>query len=391
MRHDSAKTILTAVALIGLVLPVHAVAGSPSFSLSDDEFRRLSSADQKAWVTRAFERRLEHAKNIHFESLTLMRINQYDGKKVGPLLTHLNGGRYRHWRLGESYRVDIDRGGNDVSHLEQQIVTGLDASAGVFKTTFRTPDDVFKTCRIDTEQDPLTIENRYAYWLDGGHNAMSEYLIRYLLEHRDSFKIDSPANGDIVLSVDWKPVWSDRPLGTRELILDPVKGFLPINGKAHWEKKGPDGKLNWRSEEFVVEKSQLVGDVWMPTKLTELLVASTLGPEIVNVFETEVTRIESGTVKPHDLEIPFLTGMKIVDAIKGVAYTVGPNGKSSGDDQPLVGQNSRAYNGLLGNTDQQRSMLARNFWAFVFINLGVVVTIGALVLRRHLRRRVLSN
>jgi hypothetical protein len=117
--------------------------------------------------------------------------------------------------------------------------------------------------------------------------------------------------------------------------LDPQKGFLPVRGKARCERK-QGGQTMWRVDEFTVEESQLVGDVWMPTKLMWIIETLNVGNHLCNVHHISVSQIEAGKVRDEDLEVPFEPGMKIVDAIQGTAYIVGQNGERT-HVEPLVG------------------------------------------------------
>ncbi len=75
----------------------------------------------------------------------------------------------------------------------------------------------------------------------------------------------------------------------------------------------------------------------MPTKLKEIVRASTGDPNRVAVYETEVHKIEAGTVRPKDLVIEFPEGTEVVDAIQGVTYKTDANGDPVGTVEGLVG------------------------------------------------------
>ena len=76
-----------------------------------------------------------------------------------------------------------------------------------------------------------------------------------------------------------------------------------------------------------MEESRLVGDVWMPTKLTDKTIASSM-PDMIFVCETKMSRIESGTVKPGDLFVRFTQGMQIADTIEGLTYVADAQGNA---------------------------------------------------------------
>ncbi len=303
-------------------------ADKAAFAMSINEFRQLSPADQKALLARAFKHRLEHAKNIYFEVQVRQGGYEFRNDQVGKRVFDLNGRNYRLWRLGDVYRMDSERGGVDIAKPNEFISDGFDPGAGIGKSTVRFSGNTRSFGRIDVEPDVAVEDNRLAYWLDGKHVPWGEYLFRYLVDHKDSYTIEEPVDQNMVrLTVPWQTIYSLEPWGKREFTLDPSKGFLPICGKAHWEtNKFSGGITAWRTEVFVVEASKLVGDVWMPMKLKEVISGNTLRGKC-NVLETKVTKIEWGTVKAQDIEFLFSPGTEVVDAIKGVTYVVGPNGE----------------------------------------------------------------
>jgi thiol-disulfide isomerase/thioredoxin len=342
------------MALMGLALPARADDNATEFSTSIDEFRRLSPTDQRSLLRSAFERRLLLAKNIHYEALLRGHTNKYQDGKIAELTHNLNGRNYRHWRLGDSYRIASEKGGPDVLKPTEFAESGFDSATRIVTSTVRFNTTPRTFGRIDVDQSHDIRENRYAYWLDGkpDHNNEADFLIRCAVDQFDHSKIEAPVNQDNVrFTFPWQPPWSNKPLGTRELILDPRKGFLPIEGMAHLEVPRSDGSLIWRSEEFFVEASRLVGDVWMPTKLKEQIRASSTGPDHIAVWETEVTKIGAGTVTADDLIVLLPEGTEVVDALQGMSFVVGPGGDRS-KLRPLLDEKARqrAIDALVGKS-----------------------------------------
>ena len=186
-------------------------------------------------------------------------------------------------------------------------------------------------------QYPLsdTYGDQYIYWFDHkGHSTITisaTSFSRTSSSHQDQFEIKAPiAGGKVQLTVPWQPSWATKPGGKRVYVLDPRKAFLPIRCDSRWDeaaKRG--GKPQWRIERFEVQESRLVGDVWLPTKLTnEVAVAPSTVPDSISVCELKVLRIERGAVKPGDLFIPFTAGMQIRDGIEGVTYDVDAQGNA---------------------------------------------------------------
>lgn len=350
-----------------------------AFSMSIDEFCQLLPDEQKALLADAFDHRLQHARNLQYQVLILGRNRRYADRQIGEVVDKLVGSRYRHWRLGDSYRMETERDRNDVdvskpTHIES---SNFDRGTGIGRSTILYTEKGKVFGRIDVIPDRIMASNRYAYWLDGEANPIADYLFRYLVEHRDSYTIECPVEKDKVrLTVPWQPSYSDRPLGRREFWLDPRKGFLPIKGRARWElrtAKDPE----WRIEEFIVGASKLVGNVWMPTELQEVISASTARPGIANVWSMKVENIESGNVTPQDIEVPFPEGAMVVDAIEGVGYYLGKNG-----DRTRV---RRLVGAMTPPAAVDQSVTIR-FW-FVLLNAGVILVLAAAILWRLLAKR----
>jgi hypothetical protein len=338
IRHLRRILALT-TSLIGVPIPSAAADDATAYSLTIDDFCRLPAADQKCHLKKSFNRRLQVTENIRYEARLRGRTYKYRDGRVGEITHDLNGRNYRHWRLGNSYRIESEKGGAEVLNPVEFGNSGFDSCTGVVTSTVRFASSPRIFARIGFDHDVDIREDRYAYWLDGKPDKMGEadYLIRDLVGQFDEYIIEAPVEQDKVrLTIPWQPVWSGKPIGTRQFILDPGKGFLPIRGTAYCKLEETGGEPMWRSEDFSVGASRSVRDVWMPTNLKELIRASSTGEDHIVVWETDVTKIESGTVTATDLAVPFLAGTEVVDAIRGVSYVVGPGGEQA-KLQPLVG------------------------------------------------------
>jgi hypothetical protein len=279
--------------------------------------------------------------------------------------------------------MDTDRGGADVSNPDEFVSSGFNAIDGVARITVRQSQRAKTAGRIDVNQDSLIYSNRYAYWLDGKHHPEGEFLFRYLVEHPNSYTLEAPVDQDKVrLTVPWQPLFRKTPLGTRQFVLDPRKGFLPVRGKARWDE--PGSPPSWRTEEFVVEASQLVGDVWMPTKLKEMISSSNGDNNTVAVWIMDVTKIESGNVTAKDLKVSFSKGMEIVDAIKGIAFVVGENGQPTRVER-LVG--ARPQTALPPAVSQKPAgTMWRNLLILASVVMGIalaMITVQRIVAKRR--------
>lgn len=373
---------LTATVQPGVARAAESVA---AFAMKASEFRGLSPEDQKTLLASAFARRLELAKNIQYEAVLTGQNHEYRAGKIGKLVVKLNGSRLRHWKIGESFRVDTIRGGDmSIEPLPvESVASGFDPKAGVGTSTIHFSNTARCFGRIDVSPDPINDSNRYAYWLDGKDTPEQEFFIRYIVEHRKDFEVDASVEGESIrLTLPWKPYWSEKVIGKRSFDLDPHKGFLPVRGDARWEMPDQDGNLSWRNEEFFVENSKLVVDVYMPTRYKELLSASTLGDGLVTVWQTDVSKVEAGNVTPKDLEVPLTEGMEVVDAIKGVFYKVGPDGKPTGKVDRLVGAKSH-----FGSPGVRDGSAEGGRFMFMITNLGVIIIVGTLAVWRFNHKR----
>jgi hypothetical protein len=307
------------------------VGSSAAFATTIEDFRELSRDEQHSLVVKAMKHRLEHGKNIYIVSRRTLRNHFYDDGVLGGVqyqgITAVN----RLWRLGNSYRLDTENYGKvrpaEATNLLRRQVTGFDSVSEHSVSTRQTVGNRRSYARVAIGHNLMTEHHRYGYWLDGEHSRFAENLFRYLVDHSASLVVTTPGKeeGLVRVDVEWQPSFSHEPLGTRQFYLDPQKGFFPVRGYGKWEMLLKDGTLSWswRQEEFRVEESRLVGDVWMPIKLQEITRGSTSpAPNIVAVYETEVLDIEQGTVTDDDLLVPLSKGMEVVDTIRSVSYVL---------------------------------------------------------------------
>jgi len=361
--------LATALAVGGTVS-----ASENGFSL--DSFASLDPDDQAAVVRIAMEERLEFAKNIHYESERELRVQEIINGAPGKVMYDGTKLVHRHWRLGDSYRMDTDQYESKASLTPVKLVQNqFDAIQGVSRGRVNGPINGRIFARIDTKHDPFNAENRYAYWLDGEATFDGEFLIRYLVDHAYQYEIEVENDTQQVrLTVPWMPQHRRTEiLGERTVWLDPGKMLLPVKGKARWD----DGSM-WRTEEFVVLDAQLVGSVWMPMKIRELIKTDRSDDGVFNVIVTTVQKIEQGAVTSDDLRVDFPPGTEVVHAIEGIAYKIGPNGERF-DTEPL----------MVGNTfvkaeqEAVQSNTATSY-AFIIANLiGLVVVVGFYVRLRR--------
>lgn len=309
----------------------------PPSSMSAEEFARLSAADQRALLVRAFEWQVGHLNNVYFEVDALYswyenRNGEIGAVKQDPPSRHT---RYRHWRLGDSFREDSETFDDATStNVSFRSSLGNNAEEGVARYVHfslkgeRPPQGQVQYPISPNDHDP------YIHWLSHSPEPKTtmprvEYLFPYLLEHQSEYEIAAPVDGDFVrLSFPWKTDWAEQPGGQRVYLLDPKKGFLPVRCDSRYDDPPTDPRRMWRIEQFLVEESRLVDDVWTPVRLTEA-VAGSPAPDQFAVFRITVSRMESGTVKLPDLFIPFPEGTRVQDVLEGATYVVDAEGNAS--------------------------------------------------------------
>lgn len=325
----SATVSLLIIAHLQCAVSAEGMAPAP-ITMSAEEFSQMRGEDQRSLLVRVFQRRLEHARNLFCEVDLKIECYKNAGGERGEFREVAMERQCRQWLLGDSYRVDSDMHIPGEEEVDSWATSGYDAEEGVSRSTMRLPNEKRGFGRIDAAQDPAIVDNRYIYWLHGSHSHREDYLFPYLLDHQDEFEIEAPVDGDKVrLTVGYQPWWASESGGKRVFLLDSEKGFLPVRGDSRWGDPSRGDMENWRVERFVVEESCLVGDVWMPTKLREEIIASP-SSEVFTVYQTDVLQIEHGMVTAEDVEVAFAEGMEIVDAIQGVTYVADANGNPAG-------------------------------------------------------------
>ena len=331
------RYFVTRVALLGwLALSSASPTGAQPLSMSAEDFAALCSEDQRALLVHAFERQLEHARNLYLEVEVVPSFYKTEhGKPVGPGLGDGGSMRFRQWRLAKSYRVDMESRLTVDGDVYARRSLGFDAREGTGRRVTQLMDQVDVYGAIDTAHASILRRDPYHFWLDGEYfDSDDEYLFRYLLNRQDEFLIEAPVEDGLVrLSVSF-PSRKVAVPGRRQLLLDSKTGFLPIEGDSRYEEIRADGSLRYFITTFAVHDSRLVGDVWMPVKVTDTIESSSV-PDQVAVRDITVLQIEHGTVQPADLEIIFSEGTRVTDMTQGITYLVDSQGKPM-DIEPIL-------------------------------------------------------
>ncbi len=320
-------------------------------SMTAEEFGALSAEEQRKLLVDAFQRRLQHAENLHYEGELIQKVHENrDGKPGRPVKIP---GPYplglrrviRYWQLGDSFRKDIERYKlPSNAEPDSWSFCGVDAQEGLGRTTSFSKE--IKPSLQGQVQYPFKPPCRpcrwgYDFWIQsipnkGKGTGFNEKCLFYqLLKLKDHYQIEAPvAGGKIRLTVPWQFPQENDSGGRRVFLLDPRKGFLPVRyeGRQNWQLT--NGQKLWMEERFTVEESRLVGDVWMPIKMTETRSSSPSRdqPDRIAVDKTTVTKIEQGQLTRADIKAPpFPEGMLVQDTVEGVTYTADAQGRPGPD------------------------------------------------------------
>ena len=149
-----------------------------------------------ALLVRVFQRRLEElSHNLDYETEQFYRsCENHNGESGGPWKKSPVTTRwlYRHWRLGDSFRMDTNNYENPSDAKPTHCYSsGLNAAEGVARNTDietngkRPPNGQVQYPYAPGEGD------RYLYWFDRKDprpdEILGEYLFPYLIRHKDQF------------------------------------------------------------------------------------------------------------------------------------------------------------------------------------------------------------
>lgn len=344
-----------------------------SFGMSKEQFSKLSMDDRRDVVIAAFEHRLKHGQNVHYRVLVSLHNSEFKNDKVGKTVWAGIKFGFEHWRLGDSYRMDTDQYGDVSNHTPlQHVSSSFDAREGRSRGTVKSSRLKGTYARIDQVHSPVIVHNRYVNWLDGVQNSHAHHVFRLALNARSELQVElSPKDSFIIVKFPWTPYREPKPIGEWVLHLDPIKGFLPIQAYGQWEKGTPTLNQSYRREKFIINESLLVGDVWMPASIQEVVQASTLDSSLANVWNTKITEIRQGEVSAKDLVVPIEKGMRVVDAIAGVSYTADEAGKAAGPIRPFGSRPAARAGASLSGSSNRRWLIGLNL-AIVLFLLGII-------------------
>ena len=322
-----ALAALVGCGLMNIAGPLRAVDVPPS--LTFEKFVQLEPPDQRAIISNAIGVRLAVAENLQYVAETTFRFYEYGDGKIGEPLADstLRYQKSHRWKLGNSYRIDTTRPADLKfpdpfnAPMEREFLQ-WDNSQGVARVLVRYDGSESLSARIDSVGGSVGESDRFQLFVCGGaRTRFGQFLLPQVISHEDDFSIQALESERLVeITLPWKIC--DDASGSRSIILDCEKGFLPIRGFGN-SKSG----LLWQIEGFSVLESHDSDGFWYPVRMREYIVGPGMGPEVADVYDTCIAFLESGKVTLHDLTVTFPTGTRVIDAIKGVDYKVGDDGE----------------------------------------------------------------
>jgi hypothetical protein len=351
-----------------------------------DQFANLSLKEQKKILIHIFAERVEHSKNIHYRlehSITYPKLSpdKLDFRKLIRTVEESKSYRvFEHWVLNDTYRMSIDEFDTDKQPIHR-IIDVFDQGKGVRKgVQFYYKEESPPTGRIDTVYNPIEQLNTYLAWIGGVNiHGKSFYIFTDLLEHQDEWIIETDFDSPLVrLTTSYPPRSTmERYEGRRTLLLDPMKGFMPIDSEVTWH--GKDGNYeNWEEQCFIVDESKLVGNIWMPTLMT-LYFRTKITAHKFTLIRMKITEIEHGQVTDKDMVFKFPENTRVVDAIQGVSYKTDANGEA-------IESTIEPLHGLDPSQVKSPEPPKRNI-NIIFIVAGIVLIVISLYLQFKKRRK----
>jgi len=319
--------------LKGRIIRVVATALIPAWYLVIAQVACLADEEsRKQEILSAFEKRMEHARNLHFvcESQTMIHADNHG--ELGPITGEAPVVRFEYWQLNDSNRQDSQRVNSEGEEYVDAATFDAEKGKGM---SYWINGNRSSSGSIDATRAGMMSTNRYRFWLnirDWGL-GQSEYLFNYVLDRRASLEVLQQEGKLIQITTDYAPRWSGgKSGGERRLWLDVEKGFLPVRGEFKWR----DNRMG-RTESFEVIESKNVAGVWMPTVLREHIIGSgARRPPIHNVVTMRVTEMKQGEVTASDLKIDFPRNTEFVDSRHGVRFVGDENGNPIGSVESLL-------------------------------------------------------
>jgi hypothetical protein len=312
-----------------------------------EKFIQQTPDKQKELLEQNFYARILHSKNLYYSCHLTYEFFNYDEegniKQEGTPPYRVD---FRHWILGNYYRMEIDNYLPNQQIAGQKTQTFFDKNEGIGQGTFRQEEGQLYG-RIDTVQNSLVIDNIFQCWFDDVFCdavtskivSKQSYHFPYFLKRNNVWTISLiPEKKLVQVSI---PYEIDFELagyqGKKSLVLDPEKGFMPIRGELYWTGVIENGHKLFKDEKFTVEQSKLVNDVWMPTEIKITNKTERL-QKIFSVATIKIVEMEQGKVTQAEVTPHFPEGTEVINIINGVSYKTDAHGEPiESTIEPLYG------------------------------------------------------
>jgi hypothetical protein len=335
------------------------------FQQSQQQILSLSPPEQRNFIAKVFEKRITQARNFRFTARQSFANRSWKDGTVGEPIPGvgfrrlLNYHRYEHAYKLETQMFRYEE--QDWASAVQVATSAYNLKSGEGRAVFSRPAKSILSGRICTRNDRVVDDARYVFWLSGEHPTPGAYLFQMLLAQKEEWQIAVGSKANLIrLRCPWSPYegWT----GEKDIELDCDRGLMPVFCKGRSQSGD-----NWRIENFEVFESKLVGDVFMPTRMRELVSGNVLGPNVVTAYDTDIMDMSAGDVKKEDADLVFPEGTEVVNEIEGTGYHVGPDGKPVGAVTKLIGATSAvalASAKKTGRPSRWTSLIAINAIAF---------------------------
>lgn len=324
------------------LLCVLAVPGTatPVFGGDDvPDFPSLTGAELRTAVQEALAARLEAVQNLELVSWTEARQHEFADGAIGKPATPGTRGEFHLKRLNGSYWLSARLFSNERPSVPN-IVSESNFDGDEGRSRGLMLENGGRTAlfgRIDTKMDDSITINRAAYYITDWPNGEGMHFYRDILAEAGNWTVSSiPGKGEVVVSYPYRHrILSKHGLtGSCMVVFDAGRGMVPVRMKIDYRATA-DGQEIWRDETVSMEDVREVDGVWIPFKIQSLVRASSLKEGRCVLENTEVENASMGGVGEGDLVIDFPAGTFVTDAVQGVSYKVGADGKPVGKPTPF--------------------------------------------------------
>ncbi|MCP4675115.1 MAG: hypothetical protein GY854_06340 [Deltaproteobacteria bacterium] len=387
LDHRRCTLMIPVVAVLNTLAVLHSIAPAQTMPKDFDALRDTSKIEL---LMLKLEQREEAVRNVKARFVTLMYNVELSEGKTGARLSDNH-------KLGSDNRYDCELARRDGNYRmsiawfvpEQpdrptlKAITSMDVKSGVSRSIATRPESPQVYGAIDTIPDSMIEAGRFFYWFaDSFHKEVEEYPILYLLKKRDLVRYGGLSEQGLVrISITESEPRNDFH-DTREVLLDPEKGYLPVRIHRRWEfRDKPDNGVSSFSDQTtqVAETKELNG-VWFPTHIVKTVFGRWSSSEgFASVYDTSVEEITLGDVTPADLEVHFPEDAKVHDKIRGQWHVVRDGTLQGAEPLGLEPQEIELAGEIAPSTDWLRTV------GYVVVGTGLLLLFMSVV--RGYRRK----